>query len=215
MQAITDTEAGPPAEEIVKSEARLQPPTPPSTSLPAARPSNRVLARTAILSVVALCALAAFVITFNTSSRIAAPEKAVPGVPDTATIIEPNLVRIDEKQTPSITIEPVSSRSFLAEKVATGKIGFNEDVMTPVFSPYTGRIVRLLAKPGDAVNRGTPLLEIDTPDLVQVGQDLITASLTVPKAKTVLELATRAEDRQHRALFEQGRRIERLGTGGS
>jgi len=104
---------------------------------------------------------------------------------------------------PSITIEPVSSRSFFAEKVATGKIGFNEDVMTPVFSPYTGRIVRLFVKPGDAVNRGTPLFEIDTPDLVQAGQDLIAAGINVPRARTVLALATRAEDRQHRLYLNK------------
>src|SRR5580765_5820034 len=121
MQAITDTEAGPPAEEIVKSEARPQPPTPPSTSLPVARFSNRALPRIAILSVVVLCALAAFVIRLNTSSRDAASEKAVSDARDTSTIIEPNLVRIDDEQMPSITIEPVGSRSFLAEKVATGK----------------------------------------------------------------------------------------------
>jgi len=203
MQAITDTEAGPPAEEIVKSEEHPQPPTPPSTSLPVARLSNRALPRIAILSVVVLCALTAFVIRLNTSSRDGASEKAVPQARDTSTIIEPNLVRIDEEQTPSITIEPVGSRSFLAEKVATGKIGFNEDVMTPVFSPYTGRIVRLLAKPGDPVNRGTPLFEIDTLDLVQAGQDLITAGINVPRARTVLELATRAEDRQHRLYLNK------------
>ena len=203
MQAITDTEAGPPAEEIVKSEEHPQPPTPPSTSLPVARLSNRALPRIAILSVVVLCALTAFVIRLNTSSRDAASEKAVPQARDTSTTIEPNLVRIDEEQTPSITIEPVGSRSFLAEKVATGKIGFNEDVMTPVYSPYTGRIVRLLAKPGDPVNRGTPLFEIDTPDLVQAGQDLITAGINVPRARTVLELATRAEDRQHRLYLNK------------
>ena len=203
MQAITDTEARPPAEEIVKSEARPQPPTPPSTSLPAARLSNRALARTAVLSVLALCVLAAFVIKFRASSRDASAEKAVTGAPDASTITEPNLVRLAEQQVPSITIEPVSSRSFFAEKVATGKIGFNEDVMTPVFSPYTGRIVRVFVKPGDAVNRGTPLFEIDTPELVQAGQDLIAAGINVPRARTVLELATRAEDRQHRLYLNK------------
>lgn len=75
--------------------------------------------------------------------------------------------------------------------------------MTPVFSPYTGRITRLLAKPGDAVKRGEPLFEIDTPDLVQAGQDLIAAGINVPRAKTVLELATRAEDRQHRLYLNK------------
>ena len=97
MQAITDTEAGPAAESIVKSETRRQPPAPPSTRLRAARRSNRALARTAILSVVALCVLAAFAIKFKTSSRDAAAEKAVTAAPDASTVVVPNLVRIDEQ----------------------------------------------------------------------------------------------------------------------
>jgi len=97
-----------------------------------------------------------------------------------------------------ITLASATSQTFLAEKLATGKIAFNEEVMTPVFAPYTGRVISLLAKPGDVIKQGSPLFEIDTPDLVQVESDLISASIGLAKSNAGLELARRAEDRQHR-----------------
>src|SRR5258707_14589396 len=51
----------------------------------------------------------------------------------------------------SLTIEPVTVRAFRAEHVTEGKIAVDEDKSTPVFSPYAGRVTRLLAKPGDNV----------------------------------------------------------------
>ena len=47
-----------------------------------------------------------------------------------------------------LTIEPVSARSFRAEHVTEGKIAVDEDRATPVFSPYAGRIIKLLAEAG-------------------------------------------------------------------
>jgi cobalt-zinc-cadmium efflux system membrane fusion protein len=112
-------------------------------------------------------------------------------------------LRIDQSQMKNIKLETVSMQTFRAEKTATGKIAFNEEVVTPVFSPFTGRIVRLIAKPGDVIKRGSPLFEIDTPDLVQAETDLLTAITTVAKAKTTLELAKRTEDRQHRLYLNK------------
>ena len=199
MHVTTHTEAVSTVESITDGEANSQLPASQSPS----RSKRRVVTwGVALLSVAVLCALAVFVIRFKSSSR-PTTETAISAAPDASTAVEPSLVRIDERQMSSLTIEAVGSRSFLAEKVATGKIGFNEDAMTPVFSPYTGRISRLLAKPGDAVKRGAPLFEIDTPDLVQAGQDLIAASISVPKARTVLEMATRTEDRQHRLYLNK------------
>lgn len=136
--------------------------------------------------------------TFNAAE---APEATHPAVLSASP--GPNLVQIDDAQMTSIKLEPASLRTFRAEKIATGKIGFNEDLMTPVFSPYAGRIVSLLAKPGEAVKRGSALFEIDTPDLVQAEQDLIAARITVTKSRTVLDLATRSEDRQHRLYLNK------------
>jgi len=38
-----------------------------------------------------------------------------------------------------------------------GKIAVNEDSSTPIFSPYAGRVTKLLVKPSDMVERGQPL----------------------------------------------------------
>jgi hypothetical protein len=48
----------------------------------------------------------------------------------------------------SLTVEPVSARVFRAEHVTEGKIAvINEDSSTPIFSPYAGRVIKLLVKP--------------------------------------------------------------------
>jgi cobalt-zinc-cadmium efflux system membrane fusion protein len=110
--------------------------------------------------------------------------------------VDPNLVTLDEEQLKRIKIEPVRVQAFRVEKRAIGRIAFNEDRTTPVFTPYTGRVVRLIAKPGDEVKPGSPLLEIDTADLVQVESDLINAGSALKKAKNQLELARRVATRQ-------------------
>ncbi len=117
--------------------------------------------------------------------------------------IDSNLVRIEDKQMQNIKLETAAEHAFRVEKIATGKIAFNDDFLTPVFSPYTGRVLRLIAKPGDVVKQGSPLLEIDSPDLVQVESDLIAASISVARSNTVLDMARRGEDRQHRLYLNK------------
>jgi cobalt-zinc-cadmium efflux system membrane fusion protein len=116
---------------------------------------------------------------------------------------DPNLIRVADLQLQGIKLEDVGTQAFRAEKIATGKIGLNEDVSTPVFSPYTGRIVRLIARPGDVVRKGATLFEIDTPDLVQAEQDVIAANIALSRANTALSLATKAEERQHRLYLNK------------
>jgi len=106
-------------------------------------------------------------------------------------------VKVDEQQLRRFQFAPVGTKAFRIEKSATGKIAFNEEAMTPVFSFYAGRVVRLIAKPGDVVEPGSPLFEIDTPDLMQAESDLLTASSLLAKAKTQLSLAQRTENRVH------------------
>ncbi|MGX7744293.1 efflux RND transporter periplasmic adaptor subunit [Rhodopseudomonas parapalustris] len=101
----------------------------------------------------------------------------------------------------SLTIEPVSDRSFRAEHVTEGKIAIDEDRATPVFSPYAGRVTKLLARPGDHVAKGQPLFTIEAPDTVQAQNDFITASTALNKAKSQLELA-QLQDKRARDLFE-------------
>src|SRR5215216_2858467 len=101
----------------------------------------------------------------------------------------------------SLTIQPVTERGFRAENVTEGKIAIDEDRSTPVFSPYAGRVTKLLAKPGDSVVKGQPLFVIEAADNVQAQNDFIAAMAAMNKAKSALDLAqlqgARAKD-----LFE-------------
>jgi membrane fusion protein, heavy metal efflux system len=101
----------------------------------------------------------------------------------------------------SLTVEPVVAHVFRDEHITEGKIAVDEDRSTPVFSPYAGRVVRLLAKPGDNVTQGQPLFVIEAADTVQAQNDLVTAMTGLNKAKSALDLA-QLQDTRAKDLFE-------------
>jgi membrane fusion protein, heavy metal efflux system len=101
----------------------------------------------------------------------------------------------------SLTIQPVSERGFRAEHVTEGKIAIDEDRSTPVFSPYAGRVTRLLARPGDSVVKGQPLFVIEAADNVQAQNDFIAAMTGMNKARSALDLA-KLQDTRAKDLFE-------------
>ena len=101
----------------------------------------------------------------------------------------------------SLTVEPVTERTFRAEHATEGKIAVDEDRSTPVFSPYAGRVIKLLAKPGDHVTQGQPLFVIEAADTVQAQNDFISAMTGLNKAKSALDLA-QLQDTRAKDLFE-------------
>jgi membrane fusion protein, heavy metal efflux system len=101
----------------------------------------------------------------------------------------------------SLSLQPVTERAFRAEYVTEGKISIDEDRSTPVFSPYTGRVTKLLARPGDAVAKGQPLFVIEAADTVQAQNDYIAATTGVNKAKSAVDLA-QIQDTRAKDLFE-------------
>ena len=101
----------------------------------------------------------------------------------------------------SLTIQPVTERAFRAEHVTEGKIAVDEDRSTPVFSPYAGRVIKLLARPGDSVTQGQPLFVIEAADTVQAQNDFITAMTGLNKARSALDLA-QLQDKRAKDLFE-------------
>lgn len=105
----------------------------------------------------------------------------------------------------TLTIEPVNAKSFRAEYVTEGKVAVDEDRSTPVFSPYAGRVTKLLAKPGESVTQGQPLFTIEAADTVQAQNDYIAAMTSQNKAKSALELAD-IQYRRAKDLYE-GRAI--------
>jgi membrane fusion protein, heavy metal efflux system len=100
--------------------------------------------------------------------------------------------------------------TFREERSTDGKIGINEDTTTPVFSPYSGRVSRLIAKAGDQVERGAPLFAIEANEFVQGQNDLITAVAGVEKARSRLTFAQAAEKRQKELLAIRGGALKEL-----
>ncbi|WP_441234859.1 efflux RND transporter periplasmic adaptor subunit [Bradyrhizobium sp. 930_D9_N1_4] len=89
----------------------------------------------------------------------------------------------------TLTIEPVKAKTFRAEYVTEGKVAVDEDRSTPVFSPYAGRVTKLLAKPGEMLTQGQPLFTIEAADTVQAQNDFIAAMTAQNKAKSAIDLA--------------------------
>lgn len=118
-----------------------------------------------------------------------------------ATTAQTGIVTVSEPQMRQIKVAPVEARRFWDEKTAVGQIALNDDLTTPIFAPYAGRVTRLFPRPGDAVKKGEPLFEIDSPDLVQAESALISAEATLLKARSQLDLTSRAQARQ-RELFQ-------------
>src|SRR5947209_5261540 len=83
----------------------------------------------------------------------------------------------------SLSIQPVIEKPFRAEHVTEGKIAIDEERSTPVFSPYAGRVTKLLVRPGDAVTKGQPLFTIAAADTVQAQNDYIGAMPAMNNAK--------------------------------
>jgi cobalt-zinc-cadmium efflux system membrane fusion protein len=109
---------------------------------------------------------------------------------------------LTDEQRRQIRSEEVRTVPFQPVLAAIGQIAYNDDLSTPVPSPYSGRVLRVLAKLGDEVKRGTPLYEIESPDIVQAQIDFLTAAGALAKAKNASELARRVAARQddlHRA----------------
>lgn len=76
----------------------------------------------------------------------------------------------------------------------SGKAQFNEEALARVHAPLTGRVLEVLARPGEVVEPGHRLMEIDSPDLGAAKSDYAKAVADVERAEAALRLA--------RELFE-------------
>ena len=102
-----------------------------------------------------------------------------------------------ETEWASLTVEPAKEEVFRTELITEGKIAVNEDSSTPIFSPYAGRVIKLLVKPSDIVERGQELFIIEATDTVQALNDFATALSALNTARSKLNLAQIVEKRQN------------------
>jgi cobalt-zinc-cadmium efflux system membrane fusion protein len=144
-----------------------------------------------IVLLVVLVAAAALVVGWG-ALRASAGEP-----PPTSNAGATNEVHLTSAQLATLEINTVNTRTFRTEEVTEGRIALNGDTTTQVFSPYSGRVVRVLASPGEYVKRGAPLLRLEASEFVQAQSDLLNAA-------AALKLARINEERKHSAYESKG-----------
>ena len=107
----------------------------------------------------------------------------------------PDFLRVVADQMHQLQIVKVETHAFRAQRSAIGHIVYNEDASTVVLTPFSGRVIRLIAKLGDQVKRGDPLLEIDSPEQLTPQNDFIAAQAAKRKASSQHNLAQILEKR--------------------
>jgi cobalt-zinc-cadmium efflux system membrane fusion protein len=106
----------------------------------------------------------------------------------------PGTFRATAQQLKTLTVESVGLHGFISEELTEGKIAVNGDRETPVYSPYSGRVTRVIAGLGDTVKAGAPLATLQASEFVQAQNDLGAAVAQV-------KLARITETRKH-ALYD-------------
>ena len=83
-------------------------------------------------------------------------------------------IRLTSAEMHALRIEPVLEREFRTERLIEGRIAYDEEGVTPVFSPYgRARVVRLVAHTGDTVRQGDTLFEVESVDLLRAEGELL------------------------------------------
>jgi cobalt-zinc-cadmium efflux system membrane fusion protein len=153
--------------------------------------ANRSLRRLAIaLSAIALAVAAIFGASRALVNRAKSSETHV--VKGDTSHFKPS-----ETEWASLSFEAASKQVFRAELVTEGKIAVNEDSSTPIYSPYAGRIAKLLVKPSDLVEPGQSLFIIEATDTVQALNDFAAGLSALNTARSKLNLAQIVEKRQN------------------
>ena len=126
-----------------------------------------------------------------------------PATPQPATA-ESGIFRPTPAQFAGFKIEPVRLATFRSERITEGNIALDDDRTTPVFSPYSGRVVRLIARLGDRVEPGAPLFAVEASEFVQAMNDLITAVAALKTAHGQQSQAATNEKRAHELYLAKG-----------
>ena len=125
-----------------------------------------------------------------------------------------------------VTVVSPQYRTRVTTIETTGQVQFNEEELARVTAPVTGRVVEVLARPGEAAEVGRRLLVIDSPDLGAAKADYAKAVADVERARHAIDLARdlfemkaiserevrAAESDYRKAMAERERAASRLGT---
>lgn len=165
---------------------------------PASRPTRQLSRRAQLLVVLILALIVAAVFGLaRLEGRLFADPMAAGAAADSKAVGSSGAFRPTPAQLASLKVTPVATLVFRAEQVTDGKIAINNDKTTPVFSPYSGRVTKVMANLGDEVRQGAHLLAIEASEFAQGQNDLLAAMSALNTARSQLELAQANEKRKH------------------
>jgi cobalt-zinc-cadmium efflux system membrane fusion protein len=121
-----------------------------------------------------------------------------------ATKPAPGTFRPTAAQWAGLKFQTVTTMAFRPERVTEGNIAIDDDLTTPVFSHYSGRVIKVIAMLGDVVEPGAPLFVIHASEFVQAQNDLITGLANLATARSQLTMAQTTEKRTHELYLAQG-----------
>ena len=145
-----------------------------------------------VIVIAALCVITGTAFFFSRGDRgIAAVNPNI----ESPTTSEAGKFYPSPAQWATLTIQPIEQQVFRSEFVTEGKIAIDEDRATRIFSPYAGRVTKLLVVPGNAVERGQSVFVVEAADSVDTQKDFVAALGELNKARSQLNLATIVERR--------------------
>ena len=156
------------------------------------------------LAVVAGLAVAAFVVGPAAFHAMFGGKTEATAAEAPASDTDDSTFKATDRQWASLKVEKIENAVFQDAALTDGKIAIDDELVTPVFSPYTGRVTKLIARPGDEVARGDPLFAMNATELAQGQNDLVSAAAALKTAKAQLNLAETNEKRQHSLYQAQG-----------
>ncbi len=124
----------------------------------------------------------------------------------------------------TVTITTPDYRTRMQVLETTGKVQFNEEQLVRVNAPVTGRVLEVLARPGDIVEAGHRLLLLDSPDLGSAKSDYAKAAADLERSENAIMLVRElfkvkaiaqkelreAENDYRKAMAERERAASRL-----
>ena len=171
------------------------------TRPPVSSPSRRILRRVRFVIALALViGLGGSISGFILGPLDDRPENAQP----TKSATPPGAFKPTKPQWAGLKFQPVTRMDFRPEQATEGTIAIDDDLTTPVFSPYSGRVIKVIAMLGDVVEQGSPLFVIRASEFVQAQNDLITGLANLAAARSQLTMAQTTEKRTHELYLAQG-----------
>jgi membrane fusion protein, heavy metal efflux system len=110
----------------------------------------------------------------------------------------------------NLKLVDVRQTNFAPAVDTDGQVAANDERTTQIFSPYTGRITKVFAVAGQTVKKGDPLYAIAAAEFAQGESDLGTAAAAVQAARTQVEVAQAAANRQQELFKIEGAALKDL-----